>query len=87
MAFPSVAKWNAAATHAHAVTEYAFLQPDSALAQFEDAVQANEVRDLKAAGQALVVFEYLKAGGELVAEHADLEDEAQSVVVLAERTD
>ena len=55
VAFPSVAKWNAAATHAHAVTEYAFLQPDSALAQFEDAVQANEVRDLKAAGQALVV--------------------------------
>ncbi len=53
--YPAVSKWHAASTHTQAVAEYAFLQPDSALAQFETARQANEVRDLETAGQALVV--------------------------------
>ncbi|TQM97216.1 hypothetical protein FB476_2120 [Ornithinimicrobium humiphilum] len=61
--------------------------PESASGTVEVTFEITGEQAAEYAGQALVVFEYLKAGGELVAEHADLEDEAQSVVVLAERTD
>ena len=53
--YPAVSKWYATSTHAQAVTEYSLHQPDSAFDQFETARQANEVRDLETAGQALVV--------------------------------
>lgn len=54
--YPAVSKWYATSTHAQAVTEYSLHQPDSAFDQFETARQANEVRDLETAGQALVVI-------------------------------
>ena len=53
--YPAVSKWYATSTHAQAVTEYSLHQPASAFDQFETARQANEVRDLETAGQALVV--------------------------------